>query len=133
MYSSIEISILIHATENKNKVLESIVEFIGQSNDSLEIQSIKTEGHWKNSILRLIISINMDADKIFNKLYTHLVEVYGETDTNTYIKTNTDKKGFFYTRLDKQRFCIGKIILSDRDSVRMVFKKLGKFELQIRG
>ncbi len=133
MYSSIEISILIHATENKNKVLASIIEFIGQTNDSLKMESIKTEGHWKNSILRLIISINMDADTIFNKLYTHLVEVYGESDTNNYIKTNTDKKGYFYARLDKQKLCIGKIILSDRDSVRMVFKKLGKFELQIRG
>ncbi|MER5175994.1 MAG: RNA-binding domain-containing protein [Candidatus Nitrosocosmicus sp.] len=133
MYSSIEISILIHATENESKVLKSFIEFVGQSGDSLKMESIKTEGHWKNSILRLIISINMDADKIFDKLYTHLVEIYGESDTNNYIKTNTDKKGYFYARLDKQKFCIGKIILSDRDSVRMVFKKLGKFELQIRG
>ncbi|MDQ6723225.1 MAG: hypothetical protein M3Z01_03040 [Thermoproteota archaeon] len=132
MYSSIEISILIHATENESKVLKAIIEYIGQSVDSIKMESIKTEGHWRNLILRSIISINRDADKIFNRLYTDLVEIYGEDDINNYIKTNADKKGYFYARLDKQKFCTGKIALSDKDSVRLVFKKLGKFELQIR-
>ncbi len=133
MYSSIEISILIHATENENKVLKAIIDFIEQSIDSTKMESIKTEGHWKNPIRRLIIPIEVETDKIFNKIYTQLVEIYGEQDINNYIKINTDKKGYFYVRLDKQKFCIGKVNLSDKDSVRMVFKKLGKFELQIRG
>ena len=68
MYSSIEISILIHATENENKVLKTILEFVGQSIDSIKIESIKTEGHWKNPILRLIIYIDVAADQVFNKL-----------------------------------------------------------------
>jgi RNA binding exosome subunit len=60
-----------------------------------------------------------------------LVENYSENEADSYIKTNTDKKGYFYIRLDKQKFCIGKIIFSDRDSIRMIFKKLGKFEPKI--
>ncbi|HXS60309.1 MAG TPA: RNA-binding domain-containing protein [Candidatus Sulfopaludibacter sp.] len=128
MYSSIEISILIHATEDENKVLKPVLEFIEQSAESIKIDFIKTEGHWKNPIHRLVISVDKEPDKIFKKLYTKLVENYSENEADSYIKTNTDKKGYFYIRLDKQKFCIGKIIFSDRDSIRMIFKKLGKFE-----
>lgn len=128
MFSSVEISILIHATESENKILKSLLEFINRSIDTVKIKRIKTEGHWKNPIIRLIISINYEVDKIYNKLYEQLIEICGEDDANEYIKTNTDRKEYLFTRLDKQKLCNGIIMLSDRDSVRMVFKKLGKFE-----
>ena len=128
MFSSVEISILIHATESENKILKSLLEFINRSIDTVKIKHIKTEGHWKNPIIRLIISINYEVDKIYNKLYEQLIEICGEDDANEYIKANTDRKEYLFTRLDKQKLCNGIIMLSDRDSVRMVFKKLGKFE-----
>lgn len=128
MFSSVEISILIHATESENKILKSLLEFINRSIDTVKIKRIKTEGHWKNPIIRLIISINYEVDKIYNKLYEQLIEICGEDDANEYIKANTDRKEYLFTRLDKQKLCNGIIMLSDRDSVRMVFKKLGKFE-----
>ena len=128
MFSSVEISILIHATESENKILKSLLEFINRSIDTVKIKRIKTEGHWKNPIIRLIISINNEVDKIYNKLYEQLIEICGEDDANDYIKANTDRKEYLFTRLDKQKLCNGIIMLSDRDSVRMVFKKLGKFE-----
>lgn len=128
MFSSVEISILIHATESENKILKSLLEFIDRSIDTVKIKRIKTEGHWKNPIIRLIISINYEVDKIYNKLYEQLIEICGEDDANEYIKANTDRKEYLFTRLDKQKLCNGIIMLSDRDSVRMVFKKLGKFE-----
>jgi RNA binding exosome subunit len=128
LFSSVEISILIHATESENKILKSLLEFIDRSIDTVKIKRIKTEGHWKNPIIRLIISINYEVDKIYNKLYEQLIEICGEDDANEYIKANTDRKEYLFTRLDKQKLCNGIIMLSDRDSVRMVFKKLGKFE-----
>jgi RNA-binding protein len=128
LFSSVEISILIHATESENKILKSLLEFINRSIDTVKIERIKTEGHWKNPIIRLIISINYEVDKIYNKLYEKLIEICGEDDAKEYIKANTDRKEYLFTRLDKQKLCNGIIMLSDRDSVRMVFKKLGKFE-----
>jgi RNA binding exosome subunit len=128
LYSFIEISILIHATENENKVLKAIFEFMEQSIELVKVEYAKTEGHWKNPILLFKLFVDLDVDKIFNKLHSHLVESHGESDINNYIENNIDKKGHFYARLDKQKFCSGKIILSDKDSIRMVFKKLGKFK-----
>lgn len=130
MHSSIEISILVHATENENKILDSIIDFIGLSRESLQIKSIRTEGHWRNPIVRLIITVNNDVDRIFDKLYIHLVGFYGESYTKNYLETNTDVKENIYIRLDKQSLFNGNITLSDRDSVRIVFKKLGKFMSQ---
>jgi RNA binding exosome subunit len=129
LYSSLDISILIHATENENRVLKSVLEFIEKPIESVKMDSVKTEGHWKNPILRFTVSVNMDVDKILDKLYSSLVKSYGETDVKNYIEHNTDEKGYLYVRLDKQKFCSGKIILSDKDSVRMVFKKIAKFKL----
>jgi len=128
LHSSVEISILIHATENENKVLNSIFKFMDYTQESTQVKSIKTEGHWKNPIIRLIISVNDGVDRIFEKLYALLVEAYGENYANDYINTNTDDKGYIYIRLDKQNICKGNLMLSDRDAIRMVFKKLGKFE-----
>jgi RNA binding exosome subunit len=128
LHSSVEISILIHATENENNVLNSIFKSMDFTRESAQVKSIKTEGHWKNPIIRLIISVNDGVDRIFEKLYALLVESYGENYVNDYINTNTDDKGYIYVRLDKQNICKGNIMLSDRDAIRMVFKKLGKFE-----
>ncbi|MGN6709081.1 MAG: RNA-binding domain-containing protein [Candidatus Nitrosocosmicus sp.] len=128
MHSSVEISILIHATENENNVLNSIFNLMDFTREPTQVKSIKTEGHWKNPIIRLIISVNDDVDRIFEKLYALLVEAYGENYVNDYINTNTDGKGYIYIRLDKQNICKGNVVLSDRDAIRMVFKKLGKFE-----
>jgi RNA binding exosome subunit len=127
LHSSIEISILIHATENENKVLNSLIDFIGLSRESIQIRSIRTEGHWRNPIIRLIITVNNDVDRIFNELYARLVELYGESYTKNYLETNTDVKEYIYIRLDKQGLFNRNIMLSDRDSVRIVFKKLSKY------
>jgi RNA binding exosome subunit len=128
LHSSVEISILIHATENESNVLNSIFEFMDFTRESTQVKSIKTEGHWKNPIIRLIISVNDGVDRIFEKLYALLVEAYGENYVDDYINTNTDDKGYIYIRLDKQKICKGNVMLSDRDAIRMVFKKLGKFK-----
>jgi len=128
LYTSVEVSILVHATENKDIILNSIIDFTELSIDSIKLNSIVTEGHWKNPINRLILLIRKDCDRIFDKLYNKLIEYYGEFTINDYIRTNTDIKGYCYIRLNKQKFCTGKILLSDADSIRLVFKKINKFK-----
>lgn len=128
MHNSIEISILIHATENKQKVLGALVGFLELPQESIQIKSVKTEGHWRNPIDRLIISVNNDVDRIFDRLCGRLSKTYDDHYVINYIKTNTDAKGHIYIRLDKQNLCNGEIMLSDKDSVRIIFKKLGVFE-----
>jgi RNA binding exosome subunit len=128
LYSSVEIDVLIHATENENKVISSIFDFIEKQRESVKVESSKTDGHWKNPILRYKLFVNADVDAIFDKVFSNLVESYGEDDIKKYVENNTDRKRYFYARLDKQKFCLGKIAISDKDSIRMVFKKSNRFK-----
>ena len=128
MFSSLDISILVHATEDEDKILNHILENFRLSTNVVTIDRVKTEGHWKNPILRLIISTSSNIERLYTDLYDQLRINYGFEDLDKYLKNNLDEKGSVYIRLDKQKLCAGALFLSDTDAVRMIFKKKGKFE-----
>ena len=128
MFSSLDISILVHATEDENKILNHILENFRLSTNVVTIDRVKTEGHWKNPILRLIISTSSNIERLYTDLCDQLRINYGSEDLDKYLKNNLDEKGSIYIRLDKQKLCAKALFLSDTDAVRMIFKKKGKFE-----
>jgi RNA binding exosome subunit len=128
LFSSLDISILVHATEDENKILNHILENFRLSTNVVTIDRVKTEGHWKNPILRLIISTSSNIERLYTDLYDQLRINYGFEDLDKYLKNNLDEKGSIYIRLDKQKLCAKALFLSDTDAVRMIFKKKGKFE-----
>ena len=128
MFSSVDISILVHATEDENKILNHILENFKLSTNVVTIDCVKTEGHWKNPIMRLTISTSSDIDRLYKDLCNQLRINYGSEDLDQYLKNNLDEKGSVFIRLDKQKLCARALLLSDTDAVRMIFKKKGKFE-----
>lgn len=89
---------------------------------------IKTNGHWKNPIKLLKMQFNKDIDEIYTRLFDSLAASYGENMFDDYLKNNIDIKGSVYIRLDKQKLTSGVISLSENDSIRLTFKKKGRFE-----
>ncbi|CAN5681883.1 RNA-binding domain-containing protein [soil metagenome] len=128
MFSSLDISILIHATEDEKKMLNHILESFRLSANRVTIGCVKTEGHWKNPIMRLNITTSSDIGRLFTDLCNELKINLGSEDLDQYLKNNLDEKGSVYIRLDKQKLCARVFSLSDTDAVRMIFKKKGKFE-----
>ena len=128
MFSSVDISILVHATEDENKILNHILEIFRLSTKVVTIDCVKTEGHWKNPIMRLNITTSFDIDRLYDDLCNQLRINYGSEDFDNYLKNNIDEKGSVYVRIDKQKLCLRNLLLSDTDAVRVVFKKKGKFE-----
>ncbi len=128
MFSSVDISILVHATEDENKILNHILENFRLSTNMVTIDYVKTEGHWKNPIMRLIISTSSNIDRLYTDLCNQLRINYGSEELDHYLKNNLDEKGSVYIRLDKQKLCARALFLSDTDAVRMIFRKKGKFE-----
>ena len=128
MFSSVDISILVHATEDEKKILNHILESFRLSANRVTIDCVKTEGHWKNPIMRLNIATYYDIDRLFVDLCNELKINFGSEDIDQYLKNNLDEKGSVYIRLDKQKLCAMAFLLSDTDAVRMIFKKKGKFE-----
>lgn len=128
MFSSVDISILVHATEDENKILNHILENFRLSTNMVTIDYVKTQGHWKNPIMRLIISTSSNIDRLYTDLCNQLRINYGSEELDQYLKNNLDEKGSVYIRLDKQKLCARALFLSDTDAVRMIFRKKGKFE-----
>jgi RNA-binding protein len=116
-FSAAEIKIIVHATEEKDSILEHLNSTLNVPRDTFSI--VKTEGHWGNEILLLtgILSKN-EANSLYRKVEASLLENYEEL-SNFY-----DEKGNLYLRLDKQRLCRGKVSISESDSIRIRFRNV---------
>ncbi len=114
------IDIVIHATEDKYKILESVLSNLKITKEKFE--EIEYEGHWGNKILRLITEINKkDTQILIEKIFRKLSFLDREnllSNLDKYI----DEKGNLYLRLDKQRICKNKISLSDTEGIKIKFK-----------
>lgn len=128
MFSSLDVSVLAHATEDENKIISLILSYFDKSSQSKQVKIIKTEGHWKNPITRIDITFLKNIEEYFNDIMKDLTTIYGKEELDLYLKNNVDLRGSIYIRLDKQKLCDGKLELSDNDAIRLVFRRKGKFE-----
>lgn len=117
-FSAAEINIIVHATEEKDRILEQLSSALNVPRDTFSI--VKTQGHWGNEILLLtsILSKN-EANSLYRKVEASLFENYDELPSDLF-----DEKGNLYIRLDKQRLCRGKVSISESDSIRIRFRNV---------
>ena len=124
-FSGAEASLIVHATEDREKILKSL-------SDSLEIPSEKfattpSEGHYKNKILTLNAVLSSSEA---NDLASRIVSGLNSTDRQELVRAIgefSDEKGNLYLRLDKQRLCHGKVSMSFSDSIRIKFKPVKRY------
>ena len=119
------ISVVIHATEDKDKVISKIVKVL--SLNSARFQEFNTRGHWGNQIVLLSLSLGQThAGKIIKTVYTSL----GDNNKTAFLSSleqSIDEKNNLYVRIDKQSICREVISLSDQDSIKIKFKPSKKF------
>jgi len=127
LFSSFDVSALSHATEDENKLLRYLKLYLGKFSEPKKIELIKTEGHWKNPIIRINLHYTKNSDFLYFELIDKLSNIYGKDDLKSYLDNNIDEKGSVYLRLDKQKLCLGEFSISEKDSVRLIFRKKGKF------
>jgi RNA binding exosome subunit len=115
-----EIVFLVHATEDKDRVLKLVSSILFV--DKNEFESAKSLGHWGNHID--IIKARLDgkpARDVTTNILTSL-DTYDRKKLLHSLDNYTDEKGNLHLRLDKQKICEGKIELSDIDSVKIKLK-----------
>ena|SRR5207245_1401003 len=117
-FSAAEIGIIVHATEEKDKILEHLNSTLGVSSGSFSTGF--AEGHWGNEILLLTAILGKSEA---NSLYMKVKATLGDKDS-ALLSNFYDGKGNLYIRLDKQKVCKGKVTLSEGDSVRIKFKPI---------
>src|SRR5687768_3468966 len=125
-FSSAEVNLLLHGTEDGGKVLKSI-------QDTLLIPSERfsntpSEGHYKNKILMLkaILSSQEAGD-----LALRIMSLLNSSDRerlSSSLGEYSDEKGNLYLRLDKQRVCQGKVSLAETDAIRIRFKPVKRYK-----
>ena len=124
-FSAAEINLLLHATEDGGKVLQSIQDLI--SIPSERFSSIPSEGHYKNRILLLKAML---SSREAGELALSIMSLLNSSDRerlSSALPEYSDEKGNLYLRLDKQRICQGKASLSETDAIRIRFKPIKRY------
>jgi RNA binding exosome subunit len=111
---------VIHATEDKYKILESIFSNLEIAKE--KFQEIEYEGHWGNKILRLTTEINKKDTQILIEKILKEISFIDRENLLSNLDKYIDEKGNLYLRLDKQRMCKNKISLSDTEGIKIKFK-----------
>ncbi len=125
-FSSAEINIVVHATENENKILHSLYDIL--SIPSEKFTSLVSDGHWGNKISVLTATIDGQVAK---ELILKIICMLNSVDRyhlSNFFDKYVDEKGNLYIRLDKQRICKGRISLSDSDSIRIRFRPIRRYK-----
>jgi len=125
-FSGAELNLVLHATEDEDKVLQSIQDTLSVPAERFSSQP--SEGHYKNRILVLkaILSSQEAGD-----LALRIMSLLNSTDKDQLSRNlheYSDEKGNLYLRLDKQRICQGKASLSETDAIRVRFKPVKRFK-----
>jgi len=124
-FSAAEVDLLLHATEDGVKVLQSIEHTLAVPSGRFSISS--SEGHYKNKILLLKAMLaSEEAGELVIQVMSHL----NRSDKERLFRSlheYSDEKGNLYLRLDKQRICQGRVSLSEMDVIRIRFKPIKRY------
>jgi RNA-binding protein len=125
-FSSAEINIVVHATENEKKILDSLYGIL--SIPAEKFTCSVSDGHWGNKISILTATIDGQVAK---ELILKIISLLNSVDRyhlSNFFDKYVDEKGNLYIRLDKQRICKGRISLSDMDSIRIRFRPVKRYK-----
>ena len=118
---SVEVSFLVHATEDESRLVEAVNSFFSLSEPEVEA----LEGHFGNKISHVTYSVTRgEASRLFSRIAALLsgeetVAILGDRGRNI------DERGALYLRFSKQELLGGRLILAESDPVRVKFKPRG--------
>ena len=124
-FSSAEVDLHLHATEESGKVLQSIQDVL--SVPSERFSSSPSEGHYKNKILLLKAML---SSREARELAVRIMSLLNSSDRDrlsSSLPEYSDKKGNLYLRLNKQRICQGNVSLSEADVIRVRFRPVKRY------
>ena len=112
----VTIDVIVHATEDISKILQSFEDVFDLKEENFIIE--ETEGHYENPIMLLNTKIvKKQAQNLMMKLLEHLP---GE-QVNDLIEEIEERTidSRFHMRLDKQELVKGKLVVSEKDTVKI--------------
>ena len=112
----ITIDVIIHATENISKILQSFNEILEINEE--DFTTIETTGYYENPIIMLNAKLVKKQAKAFMKKFLKLLSINQINQLVEEIEERTiDSK--FHLRLDKQELVRGTLMLSEKNTVKI--------------
>ncbi len=112
----ITIDVIIHATEDVSKILQSFDEVLEIKEE--QFTSIETTGYFENPIIILSAKLVKKQGQNFIKKMLELLPINQINELVEEIEERTiDSR--FHLRLDKQELVKGKLIISEKDTVKI--------------
>jgi RNA binding exosome subunit len=116
---SVEITYILHATEDSDRVSSAILRLLGTTNLP-EVEHL--EGHFGNAIVRARLHlVGSEAGEAFAKLVSTMPQTLREEIIEG-LASFLDEHSALFLRLDKQRLISGSVELGSGDSVRIKVK-----------
>ena len=112
----ITIDVIVHATEDISKILQSFDEILEIKEE--EFTSIETTGYFENPIIMLSAKLVKKQGQNFIKKMLELLAINQINELIEGIEERTiDSR--FHLRLDKQELVQGKLIISEKGTVKV--------------
>ena len=112
----ITIDVIVHATEDISKILQSFDEVLEIKEE--EFTSIETTGYFENPIIILSAKLVKKQGQNFIKKMLELLPINQINELIEEIEERTiDSR--FHLRLDKQELVKGKLVISEKDTVKI--------------
>ncbi len=121
----VTIDVIIHATEDPSKFFDAFEEMFGLKKEEFSIQNVK--GHFDNPITLLNAKISKKqavdfVKSLLSKMSPDQIDYILETIEERLENSN------LYLRLDKEEFVNGKLVIQEKNSVKLkiytpVYKK----------
>ena len=114
--AEVKIDVILHATENIDKIFESFLHNLNLERKNFEVQNLT--GHFDNPITLLSINLKKkNAEKFISKFCGDINKTdFGEIYEN--IEENISSSGL-KLKISKQKMIEGKIILENKDAVKI--------------
>lgn len=116
---SLEVSFLVHATEDESKVIEAIRSQLS-IRDSPAMEML--EGYFGNRIVRVIYHVTGEEA---TRLFAHISSMISSQDRRRIlgeIERNLDEHRALYLRFSKQELIASRLVLFEKDPVRVKVK-----------
>lgn len=125
-FAAAEVNLVLHATEDESKVLKAIEEILLVP--STRFLRSSSEGHYKNKIVLQKAILSSKEAAMLAKRVISLLNSTDREHLTRLVNDYADEKGNLYIRLDKQRICQGRVLLSETDAIRIRFKPIRRFK-----
>lgn len=124
-FSAAEVDVVLHATEDREKVLASIEKALAIP--AADFTGEPSEGHFGNRIVLLKATVaSRDAGALAARIMSSLNSA-DRQELAIHVREYSDEKGNLYLRLDKQRICQGRVSLAESDAVRIRFRPVRRY------